>query len=61
MPLYKFKVPFSGYSRGYMVCSVEAGSLEEAINEVGSEDENHRVTVRDDMDYDWDDVEVLND
>jgi hypothetical protein len=50
MAEFTFKRDWSGYSRGYDIETVEADSLEEALDKVGNLYE--REVVRDDTDSD---------
>lgn len=59
---FVFKVPFSGYSRGYDVFEVPASTEEEALDLIKSGeywDKLERVETRDDTDNDWDEAELI--
>lgn len=60
MGMYKVRVPFSGYIRGYKVFTVEADSPNEAITEAQDYNFTDEGTciVRDDSDTDWRDAEA---
>lgn len=60
MAMFKVEVPFSGYSRGYKIYTVEAESAVEAIEKVsdGAYIDEDICVVRDDTDTDWCDAEA---
>lgn len=60
MAKFKVEVPFSGYSRGYKVYTVEADSASEAIEKASDWDyiDEDICVVRDDTDTDWNDAEA---
>lgn len=58
---FVFKVPFSGYSRGYDVFEVSASTEEEALDLIKSGkywDKLERVETRDDTENEWDGAEL---
>tara|TARA_R110002074_G_scaffold42653_2_gene112010 strand:- start:602 stop:787 length:186 start_codon:yes stop_codon:yes gene_type:complete len=60
MPDYKIKVPYSGYSRGYVTYLVEAESEAEAVeNVMYSGRELHDSVTRDDRTFEYDDAEAV--
>lgn len=58
---FQVNVPYSGYSRGYIIYEVDAASAEEALEAVkdGAGAEVDMVVIRDDTDKDWCDAEVV--
>lgn len=60
MPNYKIAVPYSGYSRGYVIYLVEAESEAEAVeNVMYSGQELYDSVTRDDRDFEYDDAEAI--
>ena len=60
MPNYKITVPYSGYSRGYVIYLVEAESEAEAVeNVMYSGQELYDSVTRDDRDFEYDDAEAI--
>ncbi len=57
MSKYIIKVPYEGYSRGYMVSTVEAESLEEAIENVRDGYGEYLDPIRDDTTKEWNEAE----
>ena len=54
---FLIKVPYEGYSRGYLVITVEAESLEEALENAINGYDDYLEPIRDDTSKRWDEAE----